>query len=102
MSYSREIARSAAVEPAGAIPGESPLLLTEVCAVYDVAGTFTCELKPINLNAEPKMLGVSDCSSQVVGRFLDALSSDSAQPGYAKKASGGPSRWRAAKKKGGD
>lgn len=59
MSHAREVFISIDVETAGPIPGEYSLLSIGACAVDDLRKTFSCELKPINTNADPKALEIS-------------------------------------------
>ena len=66
MSRKGDIFVSIDVETAGPIPGEYSLLSIGACAIFDVAQTFACELKPINHNADPKAL-------EVTGFSLDEL-----------------------------
>ena len=53
------------METSGPIPGEYSLLSIGACLVDDDAKTFSCELKPLNRNADPKVL-------EVTGLSLDA------------------------------
>ncbi len=62
MSATGELFVSVDVETAGPIPGEYSLLSIGACHVDDEAQTFSCELKPINRNADPKALEVSGLS----------------------------------------
>jgi DNA polymerase III epsilon subunit-like protein len=50
------------VETAGPIPGEYSLLSIGACHVYEPAKTFSCELKPLNRNADSKALKVAGLS----------------------------------------
>jgi ribonuclease T len=68
MSRMREIFISVDVETAGPIPGEFSLLSLGVCVAYEPAKTFTCELKPINHNADPKALEVTGLSLERLAR----------------------------------
>lgn len=81
MSSKREIFISVDVETAGPIPGEYSLLSIGACAVYDEMQTFSCELKPINRNADPKAL-------EVTGMSLDALAVSGLEPAVAMKRFG--------------
>lgn len=62
MSSKKEIFISVDVETAGPIPGEYSLLTIGACQVDKPDKTFTCELKPITLNADPKALEVTGLS----------------------------------------
>jgi ribonuclease T len=62
MSATREVFISVDVETAGPIPGEYSMLSIGACNVDDETQTFTCEIKPINQNADPKALEVSGLS----------------------------------------
>lgn len=62
MSATREVFISVDVETAGPIPGEYSMLSIGACNVDDETQAFTCEIKPINENADPKALEVSGLS----------------------------------------
>ena len=62
MSSPREIFVSVDVETAGPIPGEYSLLSIGACSVFDPDNGFSCELKPINDNFDPKALEVTGLS----------------------------------------
>jgi ribonuclease T len=66
MSVKQEIFVSVDVETSGPIPGEFSLLSIGACAVANPEKTFSCELKPINRNFDPKAL-------EVTGLSLDQL-----------------------------
>ena len=68
MSAQREIFVSIDVETAGPIPGEYSLLSIGGCDVDNEDGTFSCELKPINRNADPAALKVTGMSLDVLER----------------------------------
>lgn len=72
MTHKREVFVSVDVETAGPIPGEYSLLSIGACDV-ELTKTFSCELKPINGNADPKALEVS-------GLSLDKLARDGLEP----------------------
>ena len=55
MTAEREVFISVDVETAGPIPGEYGLLSIGACDVDNPARTFTCELKPLNWNADPTL-----------------------------------------------
>jgi DNA polymerase III epsilon subunit-like protein len=76
MSRKTEVFVSVDVETAGPIPGEYSLLSIGACVVDDPAKTFSCELKPINRNADPKALEVS-------GLSLDELAKNGLDPAEA-------------------
>jgi len=73
MTPKREVFISVDVETAGPIPGEYSLLSIGACAVAEPTKTFSCELKPINTNADPKALEVS-------GLSLDKLATHGLEP----------------------
>lgn len=73
MTRKKEVFVSVDVETAGPIPGEYSLLSIGACDVDDLTKTFSCELKPINRNADPKALEVS-------GLSLDKLARDGLEP----------------------
>ncbi|WP_454618612.1 3'-5' exonuclease [Bradyrhizobium cenepequi] len=79
MSRKTEVFVSVDVETAGPIPGEYSLLSIGACVVDDPAKTFSCELKPINRNADPKALEVS-------GLTLDELAKNGLEPAEAMRA----------------
>lgn len=79
MSRKTEVFVSVDVETAGPIPGEYSLLSIGACVVDDPAKTFSCELKPINRNADPKALEVS-------GLSLDELAKNGLEPAEAMQA----------------
>lgn len=66
MNAQREIFVSVDVETAGPVPGQFSLLSIGACDVDNEDRTFSCELKPINHNADPTAL-------QVTGLSLDRL-----------------------------
>jgi DNA polymerase III epsilon subunit-like protein len=68
MSAPREFFISIDVEAAGPIPGEYSLLSIGACDVDDPARTFSCELKPINQNADPKALEVGGFSLEELAK----------------------------------
>ena len=57
-----EVFVSVDVETAGPIPGEFSLLSIGACVATNPNATFSCELKPINDNADPKAMEVSGLS----------------------------------------
>jgi ribonuclease T len=73
-----EIFISVDVETSGPIPGEYSLLSIGACNVDDPKQVFSCELKPINNNADPKALEIS-------GLSLDDLARTGAPPAEAMK-----------------
>jgi ribonuclease T len=62
MSATAEVFISVDIETAGPIPGEFSMLSLGACNVDDDAQVFSCEIKPINQNADPKALEVSGLS----------------------------------------
>src|SRR5438477_5484085 len=62
MTATCEVFVSVDVETAGPIPGEYSLLSIGACNVDDDTQAFSCEIKPINLNAVLKALEVSGLS----------------------------------------
>jgi DNA polymerase III alpha subunit (gram-positive type) len=62
MSTRPEVFISVDVETAGPIPGEYSMLSIGACNVDDETQGFSCEIKPINQNADPKALEVSGLS----------------------------------------
>lgn len=66
MTTDREVFLSVDVETAGPIPGEYSLLSIGACHVDEPERTFSCELKPLNRNADPKAL-------EITGLSLDRL-----------------------------
>jgi ribonuclease T len=58
----REVFVSVDVETAGPIPGKYSLLSIGACLVSDPRVTFSCELQPVNNNADPAALKVSGFS----------------------------------------
>lgn len=76
MKAGREIFVSVDVETAGPIPAEYSLLSIGACDVYDDRRTFTCEVQPINRNADPKAL-------EATGLSLDTLEQSGLPPKVA-------------------
>lgn len=68
MTAQREIFVSVDVETAGPVPGEYSLLSIGACDVDNEDRTFSCELKPINRNADPAALKVTGMSLDVLER----------------------------------
>ena len=68
MTEDSEIFVSVDVETAGPIPGEFSLLSIGACAVDDSSLTFSCQLKPINRNADLMALKVSGMSLEALER----------------------------------
>lgn len=66
MSAPREVFVSVDVETAGPIPGEYSLLSIGACDVDNDTQAFSCEIKPINRNADPKALEVSGLSLETL------------------------------------
>ena len=63
------------VEASGPIPGVYSLLAVGACAV-DGDETFSCEIKPLNDNADPRAM-------EVIGMSLDALKERGLDPSHA-------------------
>ena len=63
------------VEASGPIPGVYSLLAIGACAV-DGDETFSCEIKPLNDNADPRAM-------EVTGMSLEALKEDGLDPTHA-------------------
>lgn len=76
MSNRKEIFVSVDVETSGPIPAEYSLLSIGACLVFDPSQTFSCTLKPVNRNADPKALEVS-------GFSLEELESTGLDPAQA-------------------
>lgn len=68
MSNKREVFISIDVETSGPIPGEYSLLSIGACAIDDVTKTFSCELQPINANADQKALEISGFSLEELAK----------------------------------
>ena len=68
MTEQREIFVSVDVETSGPIPGEYSLLSIGACDVDNEDRTFSCELKPINRNADAAALEVTGLSLDVLQR----------------------------------
>lgn len=62
MTARPEVFISVDVETAGPVPGEYSMLSIGACNVDDESQVFSCEIKPINQNADPKALEVSGLS----------------------------------------
>jgi DNA polymerase III epsilon subunit-like protein len=68
MTAVSEVFVSVDVETAGPIPGEYSLLSIGACAVDEPSQTFSCEIKPLNRNADPKALEVTGLSLEALER----------------------------------
>jgi DNA polymerase III epsilon subunit-like protein len=68
VSKKNEIFISVDVETSGPIPGEFSLLSIGACNVDNPRQQFSCELKPINNNADPKALEISGFSLESLAR----------------------------------
>jgi DNA polymerase III epsilon subunit-like protein len=80
MKAHREIFISVDVETAGPIPGEYSLLAIGACDAYQPDKTvFSCEVKPITQNYDPKAL-------EVTGLSLDRLTRDGLAPAEAMRS----------------
>ena len=62
MSQKHEIFLSVDVETSGPIPGEYSMLTIGACNVDNPEQVFSCALKPISLNADPKAMEVTGLS----------------------------------------
>lgn len=78
MSQKREIFLSVDVETSGPIPGEYSMLTIGACNVDNPEQVFSCELKPLSLNADPKAL-------EVTGLSLETLATEGLAPEVAMK-----------------
>lgn len=76
MNTKREVFLSVDIETSGPIPGEYSMLSIGACNVDNPEQAFSCELKPITLNADPKAL-------QVTGLSLERLSIEGLNPEVA-------------------
>lgn len=76
MTNNKEIFVSVDVETAGPIPAKYSLLSIGACLAFEPERTFTCTLKPINRNADPKALEVS-------GMTLEGLEVSGLDPAQA-------------------
>lgn len=73
---STEVFISVDVETAGPIPGTFSLLSVGACRVDDISKAFSCQLKPITQNSDPKAL-------EVVGLSLDHFEKEGLEPAQA-------------------
>jgi len=78
MSKNREIFLSVDVETSGPIPGEYSMLTIGACNVDDPEQVFSCSLKPISSNADPKAM-------EVTGLSLETLAAEGLPPEVAMK-----------------
>jgi DNA polymerase III epsilon subunit-like protein len=78
MNPKHEIFLSVDVETSGPIPGEYSMLTIGACNVDKPEQVFSCALKPISLNADPKAM-------EVTGLSLDTLASEGLPPEVAMK-----------------
>lgn len=78
MSQKREIYLSVDVETSGPIPGVYSMLTIGACNVDDPEQVFSCELKPISSNADPKAM-------EVTGLSLETLAVEGLPPEIAMK-----------------
>lgn len=78
MSQKREVFLSVDVETSGPIPGVYSMLSIGACNVDNPEQVFSCEIKPISLNADPKAL-------EVTGLSLDTLAEEGLEPEVAMK-----------------
>jgi len=62
----KELFISVDVETSGPIPGDFSLLSFGACLIGNEEKTFQCEVKPVNMNADPKAL-------EITGLSLDTL-----------------------------
>lgn len=75
MNTHSDVLVSVDVETSGPIPGEYSLLAIGACCV-DGEEAFSCEVKPLNDNADPKAM-------DVIGLSLDALKEKGLMPSQA-------------------
>ena len=73
MSQKHEIFLSVDVETSGPIPGEYSMLTIGACNVDNPEQVFSCALKPISLNADPKAM-------EVTGLSLEKLADEGLRP----------------------
>lgn len=78
MSQINEVYISVDVETSGPIPGEYSMLAIGACVVDEPDQVFSCELKPISVNADPEALAVT-------GLSLERLAVDGLAPEVAMK-----------------
>lgn len=78
MSQKREVFLSVDVETSGPIPGEYSILTIGACNVDNPEQVFSCELKPISRNADPKAMAVT-------GLSLETLAAEGLSPEVAMK-----------------
>jgi len=78
MPLINEVYLSVDVETSGPIPGEYSMLTIGACVVDDPDQGFTCEIKPISMNADPEAL-------EVTGLSLERLAVEGATPQVAMK-----------------
>ncbi|MBL8275308.1 MAG: 3'-5' exonuclease [Pelomonas sp.] len=78
MKKKPEIFLSVDVETSGPIPGEYSMLTMGACNVDDFSQVFSCELKPISANADPKAM-------EVTGLSLEKLAAAGSPPEVAMK-----------------
>lgn len=76
MSQKHEIFLSVDVETSGPIPGEYSMLTIGACNVDNPEQVFSCALKPISLNADPKAM-------EVTGLSLEKLADEGLRPEVA-------------------
>lgn len=76
MSTKAEIFLSVDVETSGPIPGEYSMLTIGACNVDDPSQVFSCELKPISANADPKAM-------EVTGLSMEKLAAEGTAPELA-------------------
>ena len=86
MTAQREIFVSVDVETAGPVPGKYSLLSIGACDVDNEDRPFSCELKPINRNADPAALKVTGMSLDVLERT--GLAPKEAMEGFDEWATG--------------
>jgi DNA polymerase III epsilon subunit-like protein len=75
----REIYISVDIEASGPIPAEYSLLSIGACVAYEPERAFSCLVKPISLNADPKAI-------EVTGLNLDELAATGLAPERAMTA----------------
>lgn len=78
MNQKREIFLSVDIETSGPIPGEYSMLTIGACNVDNAEQIFSCALRPISLNADPKAM-------EVTGLSLEKLAVEGLPPEVAMK-----------------
>lgn len=66
MKQKHEVFLSVDIETSGPIPGEYSMLSIGACNIDNPEQVFSCELKPISLNADPKAMEVTGLSLETL------------------------------------